>query len=275
VTDGRLTPPVSVQELYELWAEDSELHQTLSRSLEPRGTDWLFELFATLEPRAGELLVDVGCRDAKHAIRLVQEHGLHAVALDPLAIHVELAKEAVAEAGLDGEIQVVEARIEELPLEDGTADWIWCRDVLVHVDVRRGLRECARVLRPGGRMLAYVTLATELLELRERDELVASAAVAAESFSPTAIETAAADAGLSVVSVERLAGEWRERMLEDGSWDVRESLLGVSRLRRREQELVEAYGEAAVAAYRGGQLWGIYQLLGKLCPTIYVWERHA
>jgi hypothetical protein len=64
-------------------------------------------------------------------------------------------------------------------------------------------------------------------------------------------------------------------MIEDGTWDVAETLLGLSRLRRRERELRDAYGEAAVAAYRGGQLWGVYQLIGKLCPTIYVWERNA
>jgi hypothetical protein len=64
-------------------------------------------------------------------------------------------------------------------------------------------------------------------------------------------------------------------MIEDGWWDAAETLLGLSRLRRREPTLVETYGETAVAAYRGGQLWGIYQLIGKLCPTIYVWERRA
>jgi ubiquinone/menaquinone biosynthesis C-methylase UbiE len=266
---------VSVQELYELWADDSELRDTLRRSLEPRGTDWLFELFASLEPQAGELLVDVGCRDAKHAIRLVRDHELHAVALDPLPLHVELAKRAIADAGLDDEIEVVEAAIESLPLGDGAADWVWCRDVLVHVDVRRGLKECARVLRPGGRMLAYVTLATNLLEPRERAELVEAAAVRDASFDRESVEAAAADAGLKQIAVERLAGEWRERMIEDGTWDVAETLLGLSRLRRRESEFVHEYGETALGAYRGGQLWGIYQLIGKLCPTAYVWERRA
>jgi ubiquinone/menaquinone biosynthesis C-methylase UbiE len=266
---------VSVQELYELWADDSELRDTLRRSLEPRGTDWLFELFASLEPQAGELLVDVGCRDAKHAIRLVRDHGLRGVALDPLRLHVELAKQAVASAGLDDEIEVVEAAIESLPLGDGAADWVWCRDVLVHVDVRRGLEECARVLRPGGRMVAYVTLATNLLEPRERAELVATAAVRDASFDPAAVEAAAAEAGFKQIAVERLGGEWRERMIEDSTWDVAETLLGLSRLRRRESEFVDAYGETAVAAYRGGQLWGVYQLIGKLCPTTYVWERRA
>jgi sarcosine/dimethylglycine N-methyltransferase len=265
----------SVQELYELWAEDSELRDTLRKSLDPRGPEWLFELFASLWPREGEVLVDVGCRDARHSIRLVEAHGLRVVALDPVPLHVELAGRAVAEAGLEHAFEVVEGTIESLPVASGTADWIWCRDVLVHVDVCRGLRECARVLRPGGRMLAYVTLATDLLEPRERADLIEAAAVAPGSFDATSIEVAAADAGLAEVSVEQLGGEWRERMIEDGTWDAHETLLGLSRLRRRERELVEAYGEAAAAAYRGGQLWGIYQLIGKLCPTVYVWERHA
>jgi len=49
-----------VHELYELWAGDSELRDELGHSLSPRGTDWLFELFAALGPQVarelGELL---------------------------------------------------------------------------------------------------------------------------------------------------------------------------------------------------------------------------
>ena len=166
----------TVQELYELWAGDSELGDALNRSLEPRGLDFLFDAFTALGPRAGELVVDVGARDARHTIRLVHEHGLRAVAVDPVPLHCELARQTVAEAGLDGEIEVVEGAIESLPLADASVDWIWCCDVLVHVDVRRGLAECARVLRPGAAMIAYVTLATERLEPRERAELVDAAA---------------------------------------------------------------------------------------------------
>jgi len=142
--------PPTVQELYELWAGDSELRDALQRSLEPRGLDSLFDGFAALGPRPGELVVDVGARDARHAIRLVRDHGLRAIALDPVPHHVELARRAVAEEGVD--IEVVEAGIESMPIDDNSADWIWCRDVLVHVDVARGFAECARVLKPGGRL---------------------------------------------------------------------------------------------------------------------------
>ena len=263
----------TVQELYELWAGESELQDDLQRSLGPRGADWLFELFASLGPRPGQLVVDVGARDARHAIRLVREHRLRAVALDPLPLHDTLAREAIAAAGLAGEIDVVEAAVESMPLADASADWIWCRDVLVHADARRGLAECARILRPEGSMLAYVTLATERLEPREAAELVRSLALSAESLEAERLEAAAIEAGLVLRSVERLGSEWRERMLETEEWNAAHDLLRLARLRRREDALVERYGPEAVAAATGGLLWGIYQLLGKLCPTVYVWQR--
>jgi ubiquinone/menaquinone biosynthesis C-methylase UbiE len=253
----------TVQELYELWADESELTEALQRSLEPRGVDSLFEAFAALGPRAGELVVDAGARDASYAIRLVREHGLRAIALDPLPLHCDLARKAVAEASLTHEIEVIEAAIESMPLADRSADWIWCRDVLVHVDARRGLAECARVLKPGGTLIAYVTLATERLEPRERAELVETMAI--ETLDAATIEAAADAAGRVLRSVDQIDSEWRERMIEDGTWNASEDLLHLARLRRGGFE-----GPQAQAA-RGGLLWGVYQLLGKLCPTVYVW----
>src|SRR5919108_477025 len=139
-----------------------------------------------------------------------------------------------------------------MPLADGVADWIWCRDVLVHVDVPAGLAECARGLRPGGRMLAYVTLATDLLEPREAEGLFDALAIPPASADPTSLESAAAAAGLTLASTTKLGGEWRERMVEDGSWDAGAELLRLSRLRRIEGELVERHGAERLSAYRAG-----------------------
>jgi SAM-dependent methyltransferase len=265
----------SVQELYgELWADDENpLELELQRSLDPRGTDWLFEAFAALGPQAGELVVDVGARDAVHAIRLVREHGLRAIAIDPVPLHVEQARQAVGEAGVD--IEVIEAGIEEMPIAEASADWIWCRDVLVHVDVARGFAECARILRPGGHMLAYVTCATDTLEPREARELFEAVAIIPDSTDPGTIERHSRDAGLTLVSKTELGGEWRERMIEDGSWDPAGDLLRLSRLRRRETKLRQRFGATRVAAYTSARMWGVFQLLGKTCPTIYVWRRDA
>jgi SAM-dependent methyltransferase len=257
-----VAPKTSVDKLYgQFWAEDEP------EPVAPpaRGTEWLFDVFAELGPQPGQLVVDVGARDAKYAVRLVQAHGLRAVALDPVAHHVDLARRAVAEAGL--EIDVVQAGIEDMPIDDGVADWIWCRDVLVHVDLARGFAECARVLRPGGRMLAYLTCSTDRLEPREERWLFDALAMVPESTQPDVIEARAADAGLMLTSKTELGGEWREHMLEDGTWSANDDLLELSRLRRSGAD----FDDPRVAAQAAGAAWGIYQLLGKTCPTVYVW----
>jgi len=245
----------TVQELYELWAAESELRETLTRSLGPRGLDSLYETFAQLGPQPGDLLVDVGARDGKHARELAERFGVRTVALDPVPQHPD----------------VREGTAENLPLADASVDWIWCRDVFVHVDVPRALAEFARVLRPGGAAVVYVTLPTDRLEPREAAELAHLCALT--GYSADDVDAAARDAGLVEVSVERLGVEWRERMLEDGSWDARADLLELARLQRGRQTYLEQYGEAALDAARGGAIWGIYQILGKLCPTVYVWRR--
>lgn len=257
----------SVEQLYgDFWAGDGPPPET---SLNPRGTDWLFEAFAELGPQRGQLLVDVGARDAVHTIRLVREHALRAIAVDPVAHNVELARRAVAEAGVD--VDVVQAGIEAMPIDDATVDWIWCRDVLVHVDLARGFAECTRILRPGGQMLAYVTCSTNRLEPREAAWLFDALAIVPESTDPSVIEARAAGAGLNLVSKTELGGEWRERMLEDGTWSANDDLLQLSRLRRRGS----GPEDPRVAAHAAGLAWGIYQLLGKTCPTVYVWTSSA
>jgi SAM-dependent methyltransferase len=267
----------SVQELYELWASDgyAELKESLGQSLDPRGSDWLLELFAELGPAEDELVLDIGARDGAGAIELARAHGLRAVALDPVPLHCERARQAVADAGLTDAVEVVEGSIESLPLADSSVDWIWCRDVLVHVDARRGLSECARVLRPGGAMIAYVTLASDRLEPREAAEIAELAAIVPESFTPAGIEAAAEEAGLATRRVERIGSEWRERRIEDGDVDTAAGLLAIARLDRQRPELVTRFGAEAVDVARNGFLWGVYQMIGKLEPTVYVWEHGA
>jgi len=245
----------TVQQLYELWAADSELREELQRSLEPRGLDSLYETFGELGPKSGDLLVDVGARDGKHAVELARRYGVRAIAVDPMPQG-------------DG---VLEASAEALPFEDGSVDWIWCRDVLVHVDVPRALAEFARVLRPGGAAVVYVTLPTERLERQEAERLAHTCALT--GYGAEQVEEAARAAGLSFRSADRLGTEWREAMIESGAWDTAADLLALARLDRRRDELVERYGDAAVDAAWGGLVWGVYQVLGKLCPTVYVWTR--
>jgi hypothetical protein len=120
-------------------------------------------------------------------------------------------------------------------------------------------------------MLAYVTCATDKLEPREAVWLFDAVAVVPESTKPESIERHAANAGLTLEAKTELGGEWRERMLQDATWSANDALLRLSRLRRSGANL----DDPRIAAYAADKVWGIYQLLGKTCPTVYVWRRSS
>jgi SAM-dependent methyltransferase len=74
----------------------------------------------------------------------------------------EAAVEAARARGADARL----ADIEELPFEDGSFDVVICNATLYHLrDLDAGLRELARVLRPGGRFVGGYTVPGHLDEL--------------------------------------------------------------------------------------------------------------
>jgi ubiquinone/menaquinone biosynthesis C-methylase UbiE len=273
VASERLRVP-TVEELYgELWAEDEAFRAELDRSLDPRPAESLYDMLGELGVDAKDVVLDIGCRDAKHSVELVGRFGCHVIATDLIPRYLEQARERVADAGVGERVTVLEAAIESLPLADGSVTHVWCRDVLNHVRLPEALSECFRVLSPGSRMLVYQTFATELLEPREAERLYAAVAIVPENMSRSHFETTARDAGFAIASVDEIDSEWREHWLETGNSKTVDQLLRAARLRRREPEVVERYGRARYEAALGGSIWGVYQLLGKLCPTVYVLAR--
>lgn len=261
----------SVESLYgDLWGRaDPNFQAALKQSLNPRGPDSLYDLFASLAVGAGHTVADLGCRSAEHSVELVRRFGCEVIAVDPVPLHIELANNTVKLADLTNKMTVRLGRIESLPLEDSSVDAIWCRDVLCHVRLPEGFAECYRILRPGAHFFIYVTLATDLLEPREAERLFQALALVPESMSRRFFEETASEAGFEIVMRDPIGSEWRERMLEGGGSDIVEALLHVSRMRRREEDLVREHGRDVYEAGLAGDTWGVYQLLGKLCPTVY------
>jgi SAM-dependent methyltransferase len=73
------------------------------------------------------------------------------------AYGIDLADEPLSFCRDRGVADVMKASVLELPFEGGCCDIITALDVLEHIeDDRAALRECLRVLRPGGRLFAFV-----------------------------------------------------------------------------------------------------------------------
>ena len=266
----------TVEELYgEIWADDATLRAELDRSLDPRPPESLYEAFAALGVAKGDVVLDAGCGYGAHSVELDRRFDCDVVAVDIVPHNVEKALERVAEEGLEGRVRVVQGSIEALPLGDNAMDHVWCRDMLNHVRLRGALAECARVLRPGGGMLVFETFATNLLEPGEAERLCSALAIVPESMSRVRFEELARETGFAITSAEEIDSEWREHRLEAGDPKTLDDVLRAARLRRREAGFVERYGRGNYDAAFWGLVWGVYQLLGKLCPTVYVLENRG
>lgn len=119
-------------------------------------------------------------------------------------------------------------------------------------------------------MLVYQTFATRLLEPAEARRIFDAFAIVAENMRPAYFERCVADAGFTIVERDAVGGEWRERWEADGTRKTSEGLMRASRLIRGRDAIVERFGQQAYDFAVADQLWGVYQMIGKLCPTIYV-----
>lgn len=125
-----------------LWGAHGDEFAVLDRSPGPRSWTFLFDVAGAAGLGPHSIVADVGCGRGSHCLELARRFGCRA--------------------------------IEQLPIRTGSIDFVWCRDMLVHVrSPELGIRECCRILRSGGRMLAWVTTEMELMEPREAERLYA------------------------------------------------------------------------------------------------------
>jgi arsenite methyltransferase len=108
--------------------------------------------FARIEP--GATVLDLGCGSGVDTILAAHQTGPtgRVIALDFLPEMLERTAQAARDAGL-GNVETLEAEIEELPLPDASVDVVISNGV-VNLSPRKArvLAECARVLRRGGEL---------------------------------------------------------------------------------------------------------------------------
>ncbi len=99
-------------------------------------------------------LLEVGCGWGELAARTANELGCAVVAIDQSPRMVELA----LQRGVDARV----GDVQELDFPDASFDAVVAAWVLYHVpDLDRALRECVRVLRPGGVLVAVTNAAAD------------------------------------------------------------------------------------------------------------------
>ena len=121
----------------------------------PDAHDAVVDAIGEASPRR---VLEVGCGWGDLSLRIAREFGAEVVAVDLSPRMVELARAQ----GVDARV----ADVQSLPFEDGEFDCVTANWMLYHVpDLDRGLSELARVLRPGGRLVAATNGLTHLGEL--------------------------------------------------------------------------------------------------------------
>ena len=123
----------------------------------PDPRELAFRAVAEVAPRR---VLEVGSGRGEAADRIRREVGCDVVAVDQSERMVELTRARRVEA--------IHGDVLNLPFEDGSFDCALAAWMLYHVsDLDRGLSELARVLRPGGRLVAVTNSETNLRELWE------------------------------------------------------------------------------------------------------------
>ena len=121
----------------------------------PDAREVAFAAVAEVRPRR---YLEVGCGEGEFAQRVQEEVGCDVVAVDQSERMVELTRAR----GVDARV----GDVQELVFEDGAFDCAVANWMLYHVPrLDRALAELARVLRPGGRLVASTNSVRHLSEL--------------------------------------------------------------------------------------------------------------
>lgn len=249
----------------------------LDESLAPRDPSVLLQAVRELDLPPDSRVVDVGCGEGEHAFRLATHFGFRVLGIDPVQRHLDLARQARRDLAPDIASRVAFERgtATAVPAHDGTLDLVWCRDVMVHVeDLAAAYAELARVLRPGGYVVSYQVVATDLLGREEGEELFEVMGVVPSSADPGVLEDAIDRSGLEVVDTLDLAAEWGEWSQEQEGAAGR-ALLHLARLLREPERYRAEFGDAAYDVMLGDCRWHVCRMAGKLAGRLDVLRRAA
>jgi cyclopropane fatty-acyl-phospholipid synthase-like methyltransferase len=108
--------------------------------------------------REGEVVVDLGTGRGELPCVAVAAGASRAYGIEYSDDAVGLARRTVEAHGVADRVEIVQADVRRVPLDDGIADLVCLIDVVEHLtpgELFRALSEARRLLRPGGRVVAH------------------------------------------------------------------------------------------------------------------------
>jgi ubiquinone/menaquinone biosynthesis C-methylase UbiE len=122
--------------------------------------------------RADSRVLDVGCGYGETAFHLARERGCEVVGINISNKELELARERTPGSGVAGKVAFEYGDFHELPFDAERFDVVWSQEAFLHgADKRQILRECHRVLRPGGRLVVSDLLINGDVSDQERRQI--------------------------------------------------------------------------------------------------------
>jgi 27-O-demethylrifamycin SV methyltransferase len=191
---------------------------------------------ARFEP--GQRVLDVGCGTGEPARHLVATQGVQVLGISTSQVGVEIANRRAGDEGIAGAATFEVRDGTDNGLPDASFDRAWVLESS-HLMPDRGalLAECARVLRPGGRVVLCDIIRRREIPFREVRNRMADFVVLREVFGDARMESLevygelSEQAGLTVESAEDMTditrptfARWRANLVEHRDEVVR--LLG-------------------------------------------------
>lgn len=144
--------------------DEYELPLPELRKRKPAATlRYLEEVIRPAEITREDLVADVGCGIGGTTLHVAKHHGSRIIGLNICESQNDVARSRAEEAGLSERVEFMYANCSEtLPLPSGSVDVIINIETASHYSDRRTfLTECARVLKPYGRMVAADVMAVD------------------------------------------------------------------------------------------------------------------
>ncbi|MEP5567768.1 MAG: methyltransferase domain-containing protein [Halioglobus sp.] len=182
------------------------------------------EMLSLAQLEAGMDVLDIGCGTGKAGCRVAHEFKCQVMGISPSSACIDRASALSESLGLFATAKFQLGDGTQLQFEDGSFDRVWVMESSHLMDDKAALlRECARVLKPGGRMVLCDVMLRAKLSLPEviarRDEFL----ILKDAFGRAKMETLAFYQSqlegnqlqlehARDISIETLAtfGHWRE-----------------------------------------------------------------